>query len=107
MPDWKRIILSRASVPLDLADELAQHLEDRYRFFLSGGASEHEAYRAALSELADLSPLTPMLDTRRSRPLDGLWRDLRYAGRGAIKSPIFALFVVLTLGLGIGANTTV
>jgi predicted permease len=39
--------------------------------------------------------------------VDVLWRDLRYAARTMRKAPLFVLFVVLTLGLGIGANTTV
>ena len=52
MPDWKSLVRERLA-PLrlkptaesDLAEELAQHLEDRYRELRSGGASEEEAYR--------------------------------------------------------------
>jgi predicted permease len=107
MPDFKKIILTRTSAPSELADEIAQHLEDHYRYLLTSGATADEAYRGALAELADIRSLAPVLEKARPRPLDGLWRDLRYAGRGTLKSPIFALFVVLTLGIGIGANTTV
>jgi predicted permease len=107
MPDWKKIVNERLAVRPELAEEFAQHLEDRYRVLLSGGASEDQAYRGALAELSDLRLMKPVLEKTKSRPWDGFWRDVLYAGRGTRKSPIFAVFVVLTLGLGIGANTTV
>jgi hypothetical protein len=44
----------------DLAEELAQHLEGRYRELLSGGASEAEAYQKAVSKLSDVHPLRAM-----------------------------------------------
>lgn len=129
MPDWKRIVRDRIK-PLSLEgtaetyliEEVAQHLEDRYKELCSGGASEDEAYQKTLSELDNLHPLqarmarTPRLgkydpvpagDSSRGNLVEDIWRDLRYAFRTMRKSPMFVLFVVLTLGLGIGANTTV
>src|ERR1700685_88629 len=134
MPDWKRIVQDRiAPLRLEptpesgLGEEFSQHLEDSYRELRSGGASDEEAYRSAISELDDIYPLrtesgraqrmakydpVPAGDARPGRLalsnfMEVLWRDLRYAARIMRKSPLFVLFVVLTLGFGIGANTTV
>ena len=129
MPDWKNLIRNRIA-PLrltpaaeaDLAEELAQHLEDRYRELIESGIDETEASRQAAAELEDDSAIRGLVKSSRrmarTEPVpagagrSGNWfldvaRDLRFAGRAMRKNPVFVLFVVLTLGLGIGANTTV
>ena len=126
MPDWKNIVEARiAALRLapaaarDLSDEVAQHLEDRYRELRSGGAGDEEARRVALAELADMEAMRTFERRYRPQPeaalgqasaagfFDGLRKDLAYAFRTMRRSPIFVLTVVFTLGLGIGANTTV
>lgn len=129
MADWRAIVRARLaelrltpSAESELAEEVAQHLEDLYRDLQSGGATCEDAYRETLSELDDIFALRIGIDRNQlmakhesepigdgtSRTLLGdLQRDLRYAGRTLRTNPLFVLVVKVTLGLGIGANTTV
>lgn len=129
MPNWKSIVQERlAELSLrgdaepDLIEELAQHLEDRYRELRGGGLSEEEANQTVLAEVQDMHPLAaelersecmpkyeavPAGDARSGNFIEDLWRDLRYSSRTMRKNPLFVFFVVSTLALGIGANTTV
>ena len=75
MRDWKSLIRERLA-PLrlkpgaeaDFVEELAQHLEDRYRESLSGGAEEDEAFQSAIAELEDMYPLAEGIERNERMP---------------------------------------
>jgi putative ABC transport system permease protein len=103
-----RTLLLRDRVEQELDEEVRFHLEERIAAEVARGLSPQEARRIALMAIDGVDQTKEACrDTRHTQAIEHFFRDMRYALRSLARSPAFAAISILSLALGMGANTAI
>lgn len=101
-----RALVRRQAAEHELDDELRFHLDREAEKYIAAGLSRDEALRHARLAFGGIERIKEdSRDARGTRLVETTMQDLRHAIRSLRRTPGFTTLVVLTLALGVGANT--
>src|SRR5262249_42445657 len=126
MPDWSAYVRQNLNLPevlpsdeASVVEEIARQLDDAYQEALNSGLSSEEAATQVKLHITDWKSISAALTHKRVRQretlprmgmgerIDSFIREILYTLRGLRRSAVFTAIAVLTLGLGVGANTAI
>src|SRR6201984_1491497 len=105
---WLKQLFSRRRLYDDLSKEIQEHLEEKVEELVAGGMCTKEAESIARREFGNVTLLEE--DSRavwRWAAIEGFFMDVRFGARMLRKNAGFAAVSIVTLALGIAANTTI
>src|SRR5688572_7379455 len=103
---WLHRLLRRNALERDLDKDMQFHLDAAVADHVRAGLSRAEAIRRARIDFGGPEQMKEETrDARGTRWVEDLLHDCRFALRGMRRSPAFAAAAILTIAIGVGANT--